>query len=93
MSVTLRKKYKLRKTRKVGRGITASKPKKVYPLLPASPTNRPILKVENENLQRVEKGVNEYKKRHNYLLKLRKHLPNIPRVANSFFRPNNAFKS
>lgn len=78
-------------TKKRGGVITSTKIS--YPLLPPSPTNKPILKVNNENLKRVEKGTNEYKKRVNYLLKLRKNLPVVPKVENSFFRPNNAFKS
>lgn len=93
MSVTLRKKYKLRTTYKIGRGITTSKPKKVYPLLPESPTNRSVIKTNSENLVRVERGSNEYKKRSGLLLKLRKNLPkNIPPQENSYFKPNNVFK-
>jgi len=85
------KQDKMNYTRKRGSGVSSSKSKQVYPLLPPSPTNRPNIKVNNENLKRVEKGSNEYKKRSNYLLKLRKGLPNIQRVENSFFRPNNRF--
>jgi hypothetical protein len=44
-------KFKLRKTRRGG-GVTSSKPKlSSYPVLPETPTNRPMINTKNEDLK------------------------------------------
>lgn len=64
--------YYKRYTRKRGGGVTQSKPRLVYPLLPESPTNRPKIEVSNEKLEKV--SGNERIKR---LLPLAKRLKNV----------------
>jgi hypothetical protein len=92
---------KLNTRKKIGAGITSSKP--VYPPLPESPTNRPSLLVNNESLKSPKKYSNEYLKR---VLPLAKRVrnarhislinrilgrePKKPKSPKSYFKINNS---
>lgn len=66
------RRYNLNRTRRKGSGITTSKPVSPYPPLPETPTNRPQIKINTNNLEPV-KGEE----------KAKRYLPLAKRVINA----------